>query len=398
MYAIAFILIFSTLWLSVFVAAVIKSKLANSTRGDDIAKVAGTVITMLLMLPIMLSLLAPDVFAQLLASDLLLAFPFTWCADIISWVVLIYSSIEISLPALTYFHSVLILDISTDIVLILSFSLFFTLIAIYSADRIFAFSLGARSERKITVGPENIVIRSIRRMFSHVTGTLIATQLKEFFRKPKNVVTIALASILSSVPLILFTVVGFEGIPDVPFLLTFISLIILSFMYPLIGGVVLGLSTMLENKNQLWIIRSAPDGSVNYIKAKLLAMVITSLPMVLIPSISMVIFEPSLTVTGFLLVPYAFILTMSSTLIGIGISTMNPIFEDSKSIGSLINFVVTFTLVFLSVAVVPQVFMGYLTTILEPLTTYVLLTLTPLIIFGLVFCRLGISRFEQPDR
>lgn len=398
MYATIFCLIVPTLWVSNVIASALQTVLGNNARGEDIAKIVGTMLTIILMFPIMFSMMLPESLAQLLSSTFSLLFPSTWAADIISWTVLFQSGTGFSQDLIRYYSGILIFDASLCAVLLILITIVFIVVGFGTGDRIFTFSLGARTERITTVGKENIIIRGVRRVFPNSNGTLIVTALKEFYRKPQNVITVSLASIVSIIPLLTISSLNLGDLLDIPILMVYLTMVIISIMYPFIGGVIFGLTPHLENKNQLWVIRSAPNGAGKYIKARIISMLISSAPMVLLPTI-LIIFIMQFFILESIILPFvALALIFSSMMIGIGIGTLNPIYEVTKAGKKLASFISSFGLLFI-LSIVPQTLgLEYLTPIIGAFGAYALLSTIPMFFVGIVLCWAGTMKFGIPEK
>jgi hypothetical protein len=96
-------------------------------------------------------------------------------------------------------------------------------------------------------------------------------------------------------------------------------------------GVTFGGVGFLESKDHLWIIKSSPRGVSNFVKARLLESFLFGIPMVILP-VSIVSLVLSLDVTGVLIVSvHSYLILVGSVLVGVGITSMNPAYEDTRS-------------------------------------------------------------------
>jgi hypothetical protein len=98
--------------------------------------------------------------------DAFLVMPFTWSADLVSWIAVIFNGIGLTGSQIAGFGAILQLDILTSALLMGAFGVVVIVVALGTADRIFTISAGVRTERITTVGRENIILRGIRRISS----------------------------------------------------------------------------------------------------------------------------------------------------------------------------------------------------------------------------------------
>ena len=148
MYLTVFFVALSTLFLSNLITTAIQAKLGESTRGNDIAKGLSMLVAVVLIVPMYGLMFFSESLSAILGTDVFLLFPFTWAADIISWSIIIFNDIGISAELFLEFFT---LTAVGDLVLLLCFTLLVVFIAYASADRIFSFGAGPRTEKILSL-------------------------------------------------------------------------------------------------------------------------------------------------------------------------------------------------------------------------------------------------------
>jgi hypothetical protein len=268
-----------------------------------------------------------------------------------------------------------------------------------SADKIYCFEAGARTEKVATVGEENFVLRTLRIALPSPFGVLLVTSFKDFGRKAQNLSRIAYGMIIAVLfPFIMsYSISSFEEAPpQVLEFFQFFSMIMLGMMLAMICGITFGGLGFLESKDQLWIMKSAPHGVRKFAKARATESLLFAIPIALIPSIFVAIFL-NFDVFGFLaLVGYAYWSVCGSILFSIGITANNPAYENQKSSAFYLN-------TFASVFGVMIIFMlSFLTGIFSMMASgnlglMLLTTSTPLVIVGAIVYIIGTGRMARAD-
>ncbi|MHA1713452.1 MAG: hypothetical protein ACTSW4_05380 [Candidatus Ranarchaeia archaeon] len=185
-YGILIFTVLSTIWLSNFITVAIQSRLGDSSRGNDIAKALAFVLALVTILPMYGIMMFAPLWAEILGASIFMFLPFTWSADLISWIIISFNGIQLTSFELQLFQTVLYLDLSLNLLLVGGFSLLTIGIGLLTADRLFTITAGARTEIITTVGRDNLIYRGIQRLFPSSFGTLITVGLKDFFRKAQN--------------------------------------------------------------------------------------------------------------------------------------------------------------------------------------------------------------------
>jgi len=397
MYLTVFFVALSTLFLSNLITTAIQAKLGESSRGNDIAKALSMVVALALLLPMYGLMFFSDSMSAILGIDIFLIFPFTWAADIISWSIIIFNGIGLSAAL---FLDILKLTALGDLVLLLTFTLLVVFLAYVSADRIFSFGAGPRTEKITTIGEENRFLKGIKQVYSGPPGVLMVNSIKEFTRKMQNVSRLIYGVIIAIIiPVILNYAMGSiaEGAPpEVQSLLVMLVIIMLGMMLAMISGITFGGVGFLESKDQLWIIKSSPNGVRKFAKARIFGSFILIIPMAIIPSIVAAIVFGFTILETLMVIVYAYWSTCGAVLLCAGITANNPAYEDQKSSAFIVNTMVSlFALMGISLI---SLMAGILIMMASTdLVLFMLVLSTPMIVIGAIVYVIGVARMSRPD-
>ncbi|MHA1962882.1 MAG: hypothetical protein ACW99U_22055, partial [Candidatus Thorarchaeota archaeon] len=280
MYLVVFFVALGTLFLSNLITTAIQAKLGDSPRGNDIAKALAMVVAVVVLVPLYGLMYFSDTMSAVLGMDVFLLLPFTWGADVISWTVIIFNGLGLTASA---FLTILKMDAITSLLLLTLFSGGIVVLAALSADRIFRFGAGPRTEKVTTIGEENFLLKGIRRVWPGSFGVMVATSIKEFSRKMQNVSRLVYGVVMSILlPVILNAAISSfpeEAPAEVYGILIMITFLMLGFMLAMISGITFGGIGFLESKNQLWIIMSAPRGAWKFAKARITQSLLIAVPL-----------------------------------------------------------------------------------------------------------------------
>ena len=339
-YGILFTMILSTIWLSNLITAAIQSKLGESARGKDIAYGLAILIAIVTIVPMYGIMFFSRQMSAILGMNIFLLFPFTWPADIISWLTIQFSPIGLTIEQLLLLQQILQLDLLTNTLVFIVFGLASIGIGLIAADRIFTYNIGARTEQVTTVKGENVLYKVIRKLGSGNFGPLVVTCMKDFFRKASNLSKIAYGIILSVLlPIImsqLMLTIG-EGSNIDMMLLVMMGGIGLA----IIGTFTFGGTSFMESKDQLWIIQSTPSGTSSYVKARLVSSFVIAFPLTILPTVVLA-FMAGAGIPAFLFfLMYGYIIVCASILFAVGITTLNPNYENTKSPEHQMNVIIT---------------------------------------------------------
>jgi len=397
MYLTVFFVTLSTLFLSTLITTALQAKLGESSRGNDIAKALAIVVAIVVLVPMYGLIYFAEAMSAFLGLDVFLIFPFTWGADIISWSLIIFNQIGLSE---TLFVSMLKLTVLGDLLLLCSFTTLVVFTAYFAADRIFSFGAGPRTEKIITVGKENFILRGIRRAIPGSFGILVANAIKEFSRKMQNVSRLAYGIAISILlPIILNFSIGSmpeDPPPEVGYMIILIIVLLQGMMLAMLGGVTFGGIGFLESKDQLWIIKSAPNGVKKFGKARLMESLLLSIPMAIIPTITCAIIFGLGMLESLAMIAYAYFSIIGAVLFTTGITANNPAYDDQKSAAFQIN---TFTSVFgvMGIIMASLMLSFQFLTLTSNIISYMIIMGTPLIVIGIVVYFIGINRMARVD-
>ncbi|MFX1540987.1 MAG: hypothetical protein ACFFBX_09435 [Promethearchaeota archaeon] len=340
-YLTLFIAVLTTIWLSNLITVAIQAKLGESPRGKDIANGVGILLAIVSIVPMYGIMFFSLQFSAILGLNVFLIFPFTWPADVISWITILFSQIGLTPNHILIFQQTLQFDIVTSTTLLGLFAVICVGIGLGSADRIFTYNIGARTEQITTIKGENVILRGIRKVASGSFGTLLVTCLKDFFRKASNLSRIAYGIILAIVlPFIMTQMILIVG-SDSGGVDMMMVVMISGISMALIGSFAFSGTAFMESKDQLWIIQSTPSGTTRYVKARLIAGFLIALPLCIIPALAItILITGTLATLGFLLI-YGYIIICGAIMFSTGVTALNPYYEDTKSPEHQMNVIVT---------------------------------------------------------
>jgi hypothetical protein len=333
-------MILTTIWLANLITAAIQAKLGESSRGKDIANGVAILLAIVSIVPIYGIMFFSQQFSVILGLDVFLLFPFTWPADVISWITIHSSQIGFSVDQLLVFQQILHFDLLISTALMSIFTFAVVGIGLVSADRIFTYNIGARTEQVTTITGENLIIRGLRKLAPGSFGSLVVTCFKDFFRRASNLSKIAYGIILAVVlPFIMSQImfnIGDTGGFDM------MGLIMVGGIgMAMIGGFTFSGTAFMESKDQLWIIQSTPSGTARYVKARLVSALIIALPLGLIPALVMTLISGGTLELFLFLVGYGYVVIAGAIMFGTGVTAWNPYYEDTKSPEHQMNVIIT---------------------------------------------------------
>ncbi len=395
-YGVILLTVFSATWVSVVVASALQAKLGESKRGEEMAKLIASVMSLIVIIPLMGLMYMTESMALFMSTDANFILPSTWGADLISWLTLNYRGIDLSSTILETFNRILQIAPSILCILLASLSILSIGVGLAVSNMIYTYNLGVRSERVVTVGEENLVLRVVRKLYRNSpTGALVATVLKDFYRKPRNIMTISVALTASIMPLISIPFMGGDQIPDLLALMVFLTMILMTMMYPIIGAGILGVSTFLDNEKQLWIILAAPHGGRKFMKSKVIGLLLSTIPMAVIPSVLIGLLVATSILSIVLLLLYALLLFLGSIMIGTGLSALNPAYSDTLSSTNKLNGIAALMIALIAAIIPPVILIDTIEAFTGLLLGFGLLTTLPLIAIGVFFYWVGIRNLEK---
>ena len=400
MYCSILLVSLSTLWMSNFISLAVQAKLGESRRGEDLGKALSMVIGLAAGLPIYGLVYFAGPLTGILGMNVFLLFPFTWGADMTSWAVILFSP-NVTPEILPLYKAVLGFDILTDVLLLSLFTLLLVGVAFRAADRVFTFRLGVRTDSVTTIVRENVVIRGIRKVFRGHFGVLVVMSLKDFYRKAENLSKLGFALMMTTFMPVMMNFSLPEPPIDDPAFRVFMPMFTGAMMLMVVGTMTFGGTGFIESKDHLWIIRSAPHGSIEFVKAKLVSLFISAAPIALIPSIVVGLLVGLEVQFILLMFIYSYCLLCCSIMVSIGVVAANPTFETTRSRSYILNSLATGLIIL--IALITSLLLGFIyfgPALLEGLGllgSIVLFTVTPLVIVGPLVSWLGARRLGRPS-
>ena len=387
MYSITILFAITTIWLSNVFSTALHAKIGQSPRGDDIAKALSWAMIPIIALPAMGTMYWTGEITTLMGLEFSMILPSTWVADILTWIAITTSSLPPSsifnLQAFWFQISPII-----SLLLICGFSIAIYVIGFKSADRLFSLGSGLGSSKVITVGSENIAIRGVRRIFGATFGVIMATSLKDYTRKLQNVAKISYAMFLSLIIPLLLTSGPLTNVLNDPIFGPLMTSLSIGMMLGIFGGVVFGGIGLLDSQDQLWILKSAPQGVSKFIAARVISYMMLGIILAVIPAVfaGVLLSLPASTIVTIVLYVYSIII--GGIFIGIGITAFNPSYEDSSSSAFVINTIATIfvTIIALIVGLIPAITMALEQGVIEPALT---LAAIPAPLIGLIILLAG---------
>lgn len=380
-----FILIsLSALWIGTLIAALLRTRLGESTRGKDI----GRALAMIVALP-MVALIYAIQFGGLfdalgdpmtggIVHSLLTILPSSWGAEIIAWVATNPGNVEI-----------LTLDIGGKLLgLIL-----FLIGALGLGKRVAtqAYSLEPTSFISSIAKPDGRFYKTVKQVSGKgAFGVLVTSIFKDYSRRLEN-----LSNITYMVGLLvlmnIFIVPNYRS--DDPPMALMMSL----FIFPILVVMVVG-GVTVQGKESFFLFKKAPQGVERLIKARLVQSWLTIIPIVgvvtavtILSSLQNASLVISLANTGLLV----FIIAAYVVFV-LGLFLLNPAFS-TKSVRLFINILVV-ELVSIGLFAAPLILLtlgGRITNPMEDLTYSLLIQAFLSWLLGLGFLFLGKKKLEH---
>jgi len=318
----------TAIWFSTFLTGVIQSRLGDSSRGNDIAKAMSIVVAVAAIIPMYAIMFAMETMSQILGMNAFLILPFTWSADLISWVTITFNGIGLTGSQILGFSSILTFDILTSAALMSGFTLLVFVGAIVSCDRIFTISAGARTERVTTITSENIFVRGVRKLDSGPFGTLMAINMKDYFRKVQNLSKLFYGLVLACIMPVMMSFMN----ADISGELLIMEMIgIFGMMFALVGGFPHAGIAFLESRDQLWILQGTPNGAAKFVKSRIAMASITNVFLAMIPTAVIALLFQLSIINILALYVFGLLVIIGSSMVAIGVTARNPNYEDTKS-------------------------------------------------------------------
>ncbi|MFW9846048.1 MAG: hypothetical protein ACFFD6_04835, partial [Candidatus Thorarchaeota archaeon] len=348
MYAILYGAVVSTLWFSNVLSTAIQAKLGESPRGNDIAKALSMVVAAVVLIPMYGLIYFAGPLGEIMGLDVFLILPSTWGADLITWTAIYFNGIELPQSSILAFETILLFGPAIDLLLIAAFSIIMIGIGFSASDRLFTIQAGARTEAVTTVGRENLFLRGVRRLVSGSFGVLIVSSMKDFGRKAQNLSRIGYGVFISILLPIILNFSGIEGQVNNPLFVHMMAILMTGMILAMVGSIAFGGVGFLDSKDQLWILKGAPNGASKFIKARIASHVLFAVPVVMISATSVTVILGLGIVEFLMMLGYVYSVLCGAILIATGITANNPAYEDTKSSAFQINTGLTVMIIMLS--------------------------------------------------
>ena len=406
-YTVLTLMMLTTIWLSNVVGVAIQAKLGDSPRGNDIAKAIAMLMGLITIVPVLGLQFFASQLSAILGMNVFLVFPFTWSADLVSWLAITFNGINLTASQIANFQSILQLGMLANGLLMTLFGVACVGIGFLSAGRLLTYGIGVRTETIRTVRHENLILQGLYKISPSSFGLIIVTSLKTLFRKVQNLSKVAMALTLALLlPVLVVLVYGQR------YSLMLSSLLpVTSYGLAFMGVLIFSGTTFLESQNQLWIIKSAPRGASRFVKALIVIAFLIALPLSLIPTIEITVMM-GLELFQFLgLFANNYFIVCGAALLGTGITALNPNYEDTKSPAHQKNMM-TAMMICLFVTMGGPLLLSIITkriigvpfeTIMASLgivgegVAQGVITTTSLLVIGWLLVLVGIRRLGRPD-
>jgi hypothetical protein len=406
-YTVLTLMMLTTIWLSNVVGVAIQAKLGDSLRGNDIAKAIAMLMGLITIVPVLGLQFFASQLSAILGMNVFLVFPFTWSADLVSWLAITFNGINLTASQIANFQSILQLDLLANGLLMTLFGVVCVGIGFLSAGGLFTYGIGVRTETIRTVRHENLILQGLYKISPSSFGLIIVTSLKTLFRKVQNLAKVAMALTLALIlPVLVVLVYGQR------YSLMLSSLLpVTSYGLAFMGVLIFSGTTFLESRNQLWIIKSAPCGASRFVKARIVIAFLIALPLSLIPAIEITVMM-GLELFQFLgLFANNYFIVCGAALLGTGITALNPNYEDTKSPAHQKNMTIAMIICLfvtmggpLLLSIITKRIIGVpFETIMASLgivgegVAQGIITTTSLLVIGGLLVLVGIRRLGRPD-
>ncbi len=395
MYLVIFLFAIVTIWLSTVFSTAIHAKIGSSPRGDDVGKALSWALVPLVALPAMGSMYWIDSVVSLLNLDVSMILPSTWSADILTWIAMYTGSLRPSsiLNLELYWFAV---SPIVDMLLLGIFSITVLFIGFKSADRLFAYGASPGSQKVARAGPENLFIRGIRRAFGERFGTIVVTSFKDYSRKLQNIAKLSYGIFLAILIPLLIGFGPFSTMVDDPIFVPVMTSMMIGMMLGIFSGIIFGGVGLFDSRDQLWILKSAPRGVPKFIVARVISYMMVGIPYALFPAIFSGLML-NFALTDILLVcMFVYSIVLGGIFIGVGITSINPSYEDTSSGAFVINQIGT--LFSMMICVILSIIPGILIAIQQGLFGYAMIIASiPTPIIGLVVLMFGMIRLNAME-
>ncbi len=392
MYSVIFLFAIVTIWISTVISTAMHAKIGASPRGDDIGKALSWALVPIVALPVMGSMYWTSSVVALLNMDLSMILPSTWCADILTWISMHTSNLRPSsiMNLELYWFTV---SPIVDLLILAVFSVAVLYLGFRSADSLFAYGASPGSQKVARAGPENIFIRGIRGLFGGRFGTIVATSFKDFARKLQNIAKLSYGIFLAILIPLLIGFGPFATMVDDPVFVPVMSSLTLGMMTGIFSGVIFGGVGLLDSRDQLWILKSAPNGVPKFMVARVISYMMIGIPYALLPAVFTGYLLSFPLIDTLVMFIFVYSIVLGGIFIGVGITASNPSFDDTSSGAFIINQIAT--IIILMILIIVSIIQGVIIAITQGVFGASMLMsslLTPIV--GLVIFMLGMIRLN----
>ncbi|MFW9794265.1 MAG: hypothetical protein ACFFEE_08185, partial [Candidatus Thorarchaeota archaeon] len=252
------------------------------------------------------------------------------------------------------------------------------------------------SQKVAQAGPDNLFIRGIRTVFGQRFGTIVATSFKDYSRKLQNIAKLSYGLFLAFLIPLLIAFSPFATIVEDPIFVPVVTSLMIGMMLGIFSGIIFGGVGLLDSRDQLWILKSAPVGVPKFIVARVISYMMIGLPYAFFPAFfTGFILNFSLDV---ILLVYMFVysIVLGGIFVGVGITAANPSYEDTSSGAFVINQIAT--IVIMMISVIASIVPGILIAVEQGVFGYALtIASIPTPIIGLVMLMIGMIRLNAME-
>jgi hypothetical protein len=336
MYTIIFVFALATIFLSNILSTAVHAKIGESPRGDDIGKALSWALIPLVAIPSIGMFYWTGSIVSALGLGAVLILPTTWCADLLTLTAAYNSNLPPS--SIANIQNYLIgVPPTLELALFAVFILGLFVVGLRSADRLFAYGAGPMTKRIARAGRDNLFIKGMKRIFGEQFGVVMASAMKDYTRKLQNVAKLSYGVFLALLVPFMFAFGPFSAqIPD-PLFVPIMTSLTIGMMLGMFSGVIFGGIGFLDSKDQMWILKSAPNGVNRYVLARTLCYLLLCIPYALIPSLSAGLLIGLSWQNTLLVIAYVYCVVAGGVFVGIGITAANPAYEDTSSGAFTVN-------------------------------------------------------------
>jgi hypothetical protein len=190
----------------------------------------------------------------------------------------------------------------------------------------------------------------------------------------------------------------FSTVIDDPVFVPVMSSLTLGMMSGIFSGVIFGGVGLLDSRDQLWILKSAPSGVPKFIVARVISYMMVGIPYALLPALFTGFLLSFTLYDTLLMFIFVYSIVLGGIFVGVGITASNPSFEDTSSGAFIINQIAT--ILILIILIIVSIIQGVIIAITQGVFgTSMLMSslLTPMI--GLVILMFGMIKlnFSEVD-